>query len=34
MKSQKKKYNSFLINIFNNNIIMTQKENSKRSKSK
>ena len=30
----KKKYNSFLINIFNNNIIMTQKENSKRSKSK
>ena len=31
---QKKKYNSFIINIFNNNIIMTQKKNTKRSNSK
>jgi hypothetical protein len=31
---QKKKYNSFIINIFNNNIIMTQEAKTKRSKSK
>ena len=31
---QKKKFNSFIINIFNNNIIMTQNSKTKRSKSK
>ena len=31
---QKKKFNSFIINIFNNNIIMTQNPKTKRSKSK
>ena len=31
---QKKKYNSFIIYIFNNNIILNQKEKNKRSKSK
>jgi hypothetical protein len=33
-EEQKKKFNSFIINIINNNIIMTENSKTKRSKSK